>query len=76
VNTPRLRRVLRKPEVLAASGYRPTQLDLLIEQGRFPRPIRLSEGGRALGWYEDEVVAFQQARIAERDREAAKRKKT
>ena len=65
-----LRRVLRKPEVLAASGYRPTQLDLLIEQGKFPRPIRLSEGGRALGWYEDEIIAFQQARIAERDREA------
>jgi len=65
-----LRRVLRKPEVLAASGYRPTQLDLLIEQGKFPRPFRLSEGGRALGWYEDEIIAFQQARIAERDREA------
>jgi len=28
-----------------------------------------------LGWYEDEIIAFQQARIAERDREA-KRKKT
>lgn len=67
---PILRRVLRKPEVLAASGYRATQLDLLIEQGRFPRPFRLSEGGRALGWYEDEIIAFQQARIAERDREA------
>jgi predicted DNA-binding transcriptional regulator AlpA len=52
---PLLRRILREPEVLQASGYRKTQLDLLIQQGKFPRPIRLSEGGRARGWFEDEV---------------------
>ena len=64
---PLLRRILREPEVLQASGYRKTQLDLLIQQGKFPRPIRLSEGGRARGWFEDEVIAFQEARRAERD---------
>jgi len=61
---------LRTSDLLAASGYRPTYLDLLREQAKLPRTFRLSEGGRALGWYEDEIIAFQQARIAERDREA------
>ncbi len=64
-----LRRVLRKPAVLEATGYKSTQLDLLISQGKFPKPIRLSEGGRAMGWLEDEVSEYQQARIAERERE-------
>jgi prophage regulatory protein len=66
---PLLRRILREPEVLQASGYRKTQLDLLIQQGKFPKPIRLSEGGRARGWFEDEIIAFQEARRAERDAE-------
>jgi prophage regulatory protein len=64
----KLRRILRKREVLAASGYRQTQLDELIDQGKFPAPIHLSEGGRALGWFEDEIIAHQEARAAERDR--------
>jgi predicted DNA-binding transcriptional regulator AlpA len=65
---PVLRRILRKPAVLEATGYRATQLDLLVSQGKFPRPIRLSEGGRAMGWFEDEIIAYQEARAAERDR--------
>src|SRR5262245_2904210 len=69
---PPLRRILRKPEVLAASGYRPTQLDELINQGKFPAPIHLSEGGRALGWFEDEIIAHQVARAAERERQRKK----
>jgi prophage regulatory protein len=64
---PRLQRILRKRDVLAASGYKPTQLDELIKQGKFPAPIHLSEGGRAVGWFEDEVASHQEARRAERD---------
>jgi len=64
----KLRRILRKREVLAASGYKPTQLDELINQGKFPAPVHLSEGSRAVGWFEDEIIAHQEARRAERDR--------
>jgi prophage regulatory protein len=71
MNKPALRRILREREVLAASGYRKTQLELLIQKGKFPKPIRLSEGGRARGWFEDEVIAHQEARRAERDAERA-----
>jgi predicted DNA-binding transcriptional regulator AlpA len=69
---PLLRRILREPEVLAASGYRKTQLDVLIQQGKFPKPIKLSEGGRARGWFEDEIIQFQEARRAERDAQVSR----
>jgi prophage regulatory protein len=64
----KLRRILRRKQVLEASGYRPTQLDELIKEGKFPAPIHLSEGSRAVGWFEDEVAEHQAARAAERDR--------
>jgi predicted DNA-binding transcriptional regulator AlpA len=35
--------------------------------GRFPRRFKLSEGGRATGWWEDEVLAWQAARDATRN---------
>jgi predicted DNA-binding transcriptional regulator AlpA len=66
-----LRRILRRPEVLAACGYGPTQLDELIQQGKFPAPISLSPGGRARGWFEDEIIAYQEERAAERDTKLA-----
>ena len=72
---PLLRRILREPDVLQASGYRKTQLDLLIQQGKFPRPIRLSEGGRARGWFEDEIIQYQEQRRVERDADFATAKK-
>jgi prophage regulatory protein len=46
-------------------GLKRTQIEVLISQGRFPKPIRLAD--RAMGWAEDELIAWQQARIAERD---------
>ena len=70
-----LRRVLREAEVLAASGYKKTQLDQLISEGRFPAPIKLSPGGRARGWYEDEIIAYQLERMAERDAELKAKKR-
>jgi predicted DNA-binding transcriptional regulator AlpA len=63
----KLRTILREPEVLKACGYKKTQLEAKIEQGLFPAPIALSPGGRAKGWFEDEIIAYQEARQAERD---------
>jgi predicted DNA-binding transcriptional regulator AlpA len=68
---------LREPAVLKATGYGPTQLDELIKQRKFPAPIALSPGGKAKGWFEDEIIAYQEARAAERDAGlAAKRDET
>jgi predicted DNA-binding transcriptional regulator AlpA len=59
---------------MAATGYGPTQLDKLIGEGKLPTPIPLSEGGRAIGWFEDEIIAHQEARAAERDRDRGSHK--
>jgi prophage regulatory protein len=63
----RLQRVLRKWELPAFVGLKKTQIDELMKNGTFPRPIKLSD--RAVAWLEDEIVEWQQARIAERDAE-------
>jgi predicted DNA-binding transcriptional regulator AlpA len=63
----RLRTILREPAVLKATGYGKTQLAELVDQGKFPAPIALSPGGRAKGWFEDEVIQYQEQRAAERN---------
>ena len=57
---------LRKNQVAARIGYSQSHLMRLVRQGRFPKPIRLSATIPA--WPENEVEAWQQARIDERDR--------
>ncbi len=64
---PKLRTILRRNDVMRATGYRSTQLTELIAQGEFPKPVKLSDGGRAVGWFEDEVIAWQESRDAARE---------
>lgn len=57
--------ILREPDVEKATGLSKGSLYRLIRKSEFPKPIKLS--GRAVGWLETDVAAWQQARIAERD---------
>jgi prophage regulatory protein len=66
-----LRRFLRLPEVEAVTGLKRSQIYEDILDGRFPAPVPLGE--RAVGWIEDEVAAWLDARIAERDAELTER---
>ncbi len=66
--TPRLNRVIRLAELPKYVGLKRTQIDALIRRGEVPKPIRLSEGGRAKAWLEHEIVAWQQERLAARDK--------
>lgn len=59
------RRYLRRPEVERLTGIRRSQLYRLIQAGKFPRPVKLSE--RCAAWPSDEVQAFLDARHRERD---------
>jgi predicted DNA-binding transcriptional regulator AlpA len=59
-------RILRLPAVLAFSGYGKSQLDEKIKAGEFPAPIKLSDSGRAVGWLEEELTAWREARKAKR----------
>lgn len=54
--------ILRLPAVKAESGVSRSTLYLRIQQGLWPKPVRL--GLRSVGWPEGEVAAINSARIA------------
>jgi prophage regulatory protein len=58
-----VRKVLRKPAVLAATGWSNSTLYAKISEGKFPKPTRLDPDSRAVIWFEDEVEAFQKAAV-------------
>jgi prophage regulatory protein len=58
-------RILRLYEVEAVSGKKRSQIYDDIKRGKFPAPVPLGE--RAVGWIESEILAWQEARIAQRD---------
>jgi prophage regulatory protein len=64
----RLNRIIRKKDLPNFVGLQRTQIELLIQRGEFPKPVPLSDSGRAIGWLEHEVWAWQQSRLAKRDK--------
>ncbi|HVX56368.1 MAG TPA: AlpA family phage regulatory protein [Candidatus Saccharimonadales bacterium] len=61
-----LHKIVLRSKLVQYSGLGRTQTDKLIAEGRFPRPVKLS--ARRIGWLEQELIAWQQDRLAERDR--------
>ena len=69
------KRFIRLPEVLSRTGYGRTSIYRKMEDGSFPRSVKL--GGpledhnafdfRAVAWIEDEVEQWIESRIEERD---------
>ena len=66
----RLNRMYRLRELPQFVGLRRTQIGELIKAGQFPKPIPLSDGGRAVAFLESDLIAWQNARIAVRNSEA------
>ena len=64
---PLLLRIIRKRDLPAFTGLQRTAIEDLIKRGEFPRPIPLSDTGRAVGWIEDELIAWQRKLLARRD---------
>ena len=62
-------KILRLPEVKARTGLGHSSIYERISAGTFPRQVKIGE--RAVGWLENEIQDWQQARIAERDGKAA-----
>ena len=54
--------ILRLPAVRAESGASRSTIYLRIQQGLWPKPVRL--GPRSVGWPASEVAAINSARIA------------
>ena len=73
------KRFIRLPEVLTRTGYGRTTIYRKMEDGSFPRSVKL--GGppvdpeafdsRAIAWIENEVEQWIESRIEERDLESA-----
>jgi prophage regulatory protein len=64
-----LNRIYRQRDLSQFVGLRRTQLSELIKAGKFPKPISLSDGGRAVAWLESDLIAWQNSRIALRKSE-------
>ena len=60
-----LHKIVRLADLSQFCGLRRTQIEALIADGKFPRPVKLST--RRKGWIESELIAWQQAHIAKRD---------
>jgi prophage regulatory protein len=63
----RLNRMYRLRELPQFVGLRRTQIGELIKAGEFPKPVSLSDSGRAVAWLEADLIAWQNARIAARN---------
>lgn len=57
--------ILRRADVERACGLARSTIYQMMADGRFPRPVRL--GPQRVGWLERDIIAWQGARIAERD---------
>ncbi len=63
------KRFLRRSAVEEITGLPTSSLYLEISKGRFPKPVPI--GDRSVAWIEDEVLAWQESRIAERNKTEA-----
>jgi len=58
-----VRKVMRLPAVLDATGWAKPTLYAKIADGKFPKGTKLDPDARAVVWWEDEVEAFQKAAV-------------
>lgn len=59
------RRLIRLPQVIARTGLSRSTIYARAKAGAFPKPVNL--GNSLSAWVEDEIDAWVEARIAERD---------
>ena len=58
-------RTLRMKDLPSKVGFQPSTIYGLIAQGKFPKPYKLTPGGRAAGWDEAVIDAYITARMEE-----------
>ena len=51
-------RTLRMKDLPSKVGFQPSTIYGLIAQGKFPKPYKLTPGGRAAGWQESTIDAW------------------
>jgi prophage regulatory protein len=61
-----LQELIRLADLPRFTGLQRTAIAELIKAGQFPKPIKLSDSGRAVAWVASEIAAWQAKRIAKR----------
>lgn len=56
--------LIKLPDVIELTGLSSSSIYRLASQGEFPRPIKLTAGGRSSAWIADEVNQRVSDRIA------------
>ena len=59
--------ILRRPEIEKKTGLSERQIRNLEDAGKFPKRFLIAEGGRAIGWSENEVDEYIRERIERRE---------
>jgi prophage regulatory protein len=57
---------LRLAAVMKATGLGRSTIYELVAAGLFPRPVKISANGKAVGWPASEVAQYQRDRMAAR----------
>ena len=60
-----VRKLLRRRLVEELTGESRSTIYEKIQKGQFPKPVKL--GPRSVGWVEDEIAKYNDAKIAARD---------
>jgi prophage regulatory protein len=60
-----VRRIIRLRQVEEVTGEKRSTIYKRISEGEFPKPVKL--GAKSVGWVEEEIAAYNEARIAARD---------
>ena len=68
MKTPFPRRILRMPATMDKVGLKESQIREKVACGEFPKPVRLSASGRAIGFLEHEIEEYLDELIAARER--------
>ncbi len=66
-------RIIRLKDVMATTGLGRSSIYKYVQEGAFPKPVRL--GGRSTGWVEDEVEEWVIEKIAQRDEKLREERK-
>lgn len=66
-----LRKAIRRPRVLEATGWSVPTLYRKMKERTFPKGHKLDPNGQAVVWWEDEVVAWQRGEWKSSELEAA-----
>lgn len=61
-------KIIRLSAVKEATGLGRSSIYKFMDEGTFPKSIQLT--GKAVGWIDQEIEAWVQARIAERDKKS------